>query len=253
MSKADRWKTIEKYLAEVGYASSADLMEITSSSKATVRRDLLALEESGRISVTHGGAVSLYHKLPPEGSYKEKNTSNSKEKGNIARATAALIPEGSKVIIDSGTTTLKLVPYLREIKNLTVLTNDVNIASSLYDCSNIELIMLGGAVRPGYCSVIGSYAEAQVGVFSADICIIGTDAVNENGISIANLDEVGIKKSIIKASKKTIIVADHTKIGHESFAKVCSLGNIDTIVTGRESESLPFTKLLSTKCNIIFG
>jgi len=253
MSKAERWKTIEKYLTEVGYASSADLMELTSSSKATVRRDLLALEEAGRVAVTHGGAVSRFHKLPPEGSYEEKNTSNSVEKDNIAKATAALIPEGSRVIIDSGTTTLKLVPYLRKISGIVVLTNDVNIASRLYDCSNLDLIMLGGVVRPGYCSVIGSYAESQVGNISADICIIGTDAVNENGISIANLDEVGIKRSIINASKKTIIVADHTKIGRESFAKVCGFGNIDTIVTGRESETLPFAKLLATKCNLIFG
>ena len=253
MSKSERWKTIEKYLAEVGYASSSDLMALTSSSKATVRRDLLALEEAGRVSITHGGAVSMYHQLPPEGSYKEKNTSHSAEKDRIAKAAAALIQEGSKIIIDSGTTTLKLVPYLREIKNLVVLTNDVTIAGGLYDCENLELIMLGGSVRPGYCSVIGSFAENQVENFNADICIIGTDAVNEAGISIANLDEVGIKRSIIRSSKKTVILADHSKIGHESFAKVCGMDSIDVIVTGKESEELPFTVLLAAKCDLIFG
>ena len=253
MLKAERWDLIEKCIEEKGYASSTDLVEITQTSKATIRRDLMSMADAGLVSLTHGGAVSAMHRLSPEDSYEAKNIANADEKTRIAELTASLIEPGSKIIIDSGTTTLKIVPYLRKIPNLTVITNDVNIACCLYNSSNIEVVMIGGSVRPGYCTVIGSHAEHQIENLNADLCIIGADAINPDGIFIANINEVGVKAKIVKASNRAIVVADHSKIGVKSFANVCKLKNIDTIVTGREAESLPCVKNIASKCKLSFA
>ena len=253
MLKAERWDLIEKCIEEKGYASSADLIERTATSKATIRRDLISMAEAGLISLTHGGAISTMHKLSPEDSYEDKNITNSEEKNRIAELTASLIEPGSKIIIDSGTTTLKLVPYLRKIPNLTVITNDVNIACCLYNSSNIEVVMIGGSVRPGYCTVIGSYAEHQIENLSADLCIIGADSINDKGIFIANINEVGVKEKIVKASNSAIVVADHGKLGRKNFAKVCTLNDIDTIVTGKEAEKLSCSKNIESKCSLLFA
>ena len=253
MLKAERWDIIQKCIEEKGYASSTDLVEITNTSKATIRRDLISMSDAGLISLTHGGAISTMHKLPLEESYEAKNISNADEKNRIAELTAGLIEPGSRIIIDSGTTTLKIIPYLRKIPNLTVITNDVNIACCLYNSSNIEVVMIGGSIRPGYCTVIGTYAERQVEGLNADLCIIGADAINEKGIYIANINEVGIKSSIIKASNSAIVVADHSKLGRKSLASICNLSSIDTIVTGKEAEKLPAVKSLSSKCNLLFA
>lgn len=253
MLKAERWDIIQKCIEEKGYASSTDLVEVTNTSKATIRRDLISMSEAGLVSLTHGGAISTMHKLPLEESYEAKNVSNADEKNRIAELTAGLIEPGSRIIIDSGTTTLKIIPYLRKIPNLTVITNDVNIACCLYNSSNIEVVMIGGSIRPGYCTVIGTYAERQVEGLNADLCIIGADAINEKGIYIANINEVGIKSSIIKASNSAIVVADHSKLGRKSLASICNLSSIDTIVTGKEAEKLPAVKSLSSKCNLLFA
>lgn len=253
MLKAERWSIIQKCIEEKGYASSTDLVEVTNTSKATIRRDLISMSEAGIVSLTHGGAISTMHKLPLEESYEAKNVSNADEKNRIAELTAGLIEPGSRIIIDSGTTTLKIIPFLRKIPNLTVITNDVNIACCLYNSSNIEVVMIGGSIRPGYCTVIGTYAERQVEGLNADLCIIGADAINEKGIYIANINEVGIKSGIIKASNSAIVVADHSKIGRKSLASICNLSSIDTIVTGKEAEKLPAVKSISSKCNLLFA
>ena len=253
MLKAERWNIIQKCIEEKGYASSTDLVAVTNTSKATIRRDLISMSEAGLVSLTHGGAISTMHKLPLEESYEAKNVSNADEKNRIAELTAGLIEPGSRIIIDSGTTTLKIIPFLRKIPNLTVITNDVNIACCLYNSSNIEVVMIGGSIRPGYCTVIGTYAERQVEGLNADLCIIGADAINEKGIYIANINEVGIKSGIIKASNSAIVVADHSKIGRKSLASICNLSSIDTIVTGKEAEKLPAVKSISSKCNLLFA
>lgn len=253
MLRAERWSIIENCIKEKGFASSAELIEITDTSKATIRRDLISMADEGLISLTHGGAISAMHKISSEDSYEAKNISNSDEKNRIAEMTASLIEPGSKIIIDSGTTTLKLVPYLRKIENLTVITNDVNIACCLYNSSNIEVVMIGGSVRPGYCTVIGSYAEKQIEGINADLCIIGADAINDKGIFIANINEVGVKEKIVKASNSAIVVADHGKFGRKSFVSVCGLNSIDTVVTGKEAEKMPCTKDIASRCEVLFA
>ncbi len=253
MIKAERWETIEKHLETAGYASVSELMSLTDSSRATTRRDLDSLAEAGRLSLTHGGAVSIFQKAPIEGSYEEKIVSNADEKDRIARLAASMIKPGDKVFVDSGTTTFKIVPYLSKIENLTVITNDVNIASRLYNMSNISMVILGGVVRPGYCSIIGYSAEMQAKEMNADICFVGTDYINEKGIYISNLDEVGIKTSIMSNSSKIVVLCDHSKMGLEGFARINTLENLDMVITGKESLKNPKTAKMETKCKFMFA
>lgn len=253
MIKAERWEKIEHYLETSAYASIADIMDLTSSSRATVRRDLDALAEAGRLSLAHGGAVSIFQRAPLEGSYEEKSVNYAEEKDRIAKLASSLIRPGDRVFIDAGTTTFKLIPYLSKIENLTIITNDVNIASRLYNFSNISLVILGGSVRPGYTSIIGCSAELQAQEMNADICIVGTDALSESGASITNLDEVGIKRSIINNSKKVVVLADYSKIGIDSFARVCPLEKISVVVTNKEAQKKVSMTKMETKCKFLFA
>ncbi len=253
MLKAERINIIEKHLNETGYASSVELQELTSASKATVRRDLISMANAGKVSLTHGGAVSMLRNISAEESYQEKTTSNADEKSRIAELAAGLIKPGSKVIIDSGTTTLMLVQYIRKIADLTVITNDVNIAYRLYDAPSTEIILIGGSIRPGYYTAIGSTAENQVRSLTADLCIIGTDSISDRGISIANINERGIKASIVESSTQVVVLADHSKFGKNSFANVCPLDDIDMVVTGREGEKKAAVKMIASKCNVLYA
>ena len=157
------------------------------------------------------------------------------EKGRIAKEACRFITPGSTVLIDSGTTTLSMVPYLKEIPDLNLVTNDVCMAAELSNVSSSHVTVLGGSLRHGYYSVIGYYAENMVSGMRVDMCIIGIDAVSlRNGLIISNLNEVGLKRSLIEASNKVIVVCDHTKFTTESFVSVCGLDKVDVFITGDE-------------------
>jgi len=255
MIRVKRWEIIEHHLETASYASVSEIMELTASSRATVRRDLDALAQAGRLTLTHGGAVSIFQRPTAEDSYEEKSISNSEEKDRIARMAGSIIRPGDRVFIDAGTTTFKLVPYLSKIENLTVITNDVNIASRLYNVSNISMVIIGGMVRPGYTSIIGCSAEQQALDMNADICILGTDTINEKGVYITNLDEVGIKRSMMEGSKKVIILADHSKFGLDGFARVSPLEELDLVITGKEAKKQAVKQLtkMEAKCKFMFA
>lgn len=235
MLKIERLERIEEYVEKNKYATVKELSEILNTSIATIRRDIESLAGQKRIIVTHGGVAANDRKVSAEAPYIEKTQNNAEEKARIAREACKFISPGSTVLIDSGTTTLNMVPYLKEISDLNLVTNDVFMASELSNVSNSNVTVLGGSLRHGYYSVIGYYAENMVSSMRVDMCVIGIDAVSlRNGLMISNLDEVGLKRSLIDASNKVIVVCDHTKFTKESFVSVCGLEKVDVFITGEE-------------------
>lgn len=237
MLKIERLERIEKYVEKNKYATVRELSKILNTSSATIRRDIETLAAQKRILVTHGGVAANDRKVSAEAPYLEKSQNNMEEKARIAKEASKFVVPGSTVLIDAGTTTLNMVPYLREIPDLNLVTNDVFMAAELSNASG-NVTVLGGALRHGYYSVIGYYAENMVSNMRVDMCVIGSDAVSlKNGLMISNLDEVGLKRSLIEASNKVIVVCDHTKFITESFVSVCGLDKVDVFVTGEEIDS----------------
>lgn len=239
MLKDERLARIEAYINQKKFAGIRELSEYLSISGATIRRDLEALAEQKKVSITRGGAVAIDREeyIFIEDPYAEKTKSNQEEKIRIAREAAKLIAPGSTVIIDSGTTTFQITPFLRDIPDLKLVTNDVRIAAALSGCTNVNVTVLGGYLRPGYYSLLGLYAEAAVSDMHVDVCIIGIDAVSlSGGLMISNLEEVSLKRSIIAAANKVVVVCDHTKFKKKAFLSVCGLDKVDLFVTGEEAD-----------------
>ena len=235
MLKIERLERIEDYVEKNKYATVRQLTEILKTSPATIRRDIETLSEQKRIIVTHGGIAANDRKVSAEAPYLEKTQNNAEEKIRIAREASKFITPGNTVLIDSGTTTMHMVPYLKEVQDLNLVTNDVYMASELSNNLNSNVTVLGGSLRQGYYSIIGYYAENMVANMRVDMCIIGIDAVSlKNGLMISNLNEVGLKRSLIEASNKVIVACDHTKFVRESFISVCGFDKVDVFVTGEE-------------------
>lgn len=227
-----RRRQLIDHLREHGVANVAQMATDLGVSVSTVRRDLLVLEDQGWLQRTHGGAVLPAICASFEPSYAEKLTSMAAAKRAIARLAASHVADGAVVILDSGSTTLAVAVELKRRRRLTVITTDLRIAEALSGVQGFEVIVVGGRIRPGFNAIVGPLAEQALQQVHANVAFLGADAIHVlRGVSNASLDEVPIKRLVIGAADRSILVADHTKFGRESLAKVADLSVFDLLIT----------------------
>lgn len=235
MIRDERLARITEYVRQHQYVSIPELVSLLGVSKATVRRDLQILNAAGLVSITRGGVSSVSLQQSAEPLYFQKKQLESEEKASIGRAAAEMIPANSIVIIDAGTTTRAMIPYLRNLQEVKLVTNDVQIAA---DCSNyrgVDVTVTGGQLRQNFFTLLGYAAEESIRNLQADIAFIGFDGIDaEKGCYIANADEVALKRAVLQSSRKVVAVCDHRKFYTNSFLHVCDLEQIDTIITGNK-------------------
>ncbi|MBQ8669976.1 MAG: DeoR/GlpR transcriptional regulator [Oscillospiraceae bacterium] len=236
MLKSERLERIEEYINHNRYVTIPQLAEEFGISASTIRRDLEALGEAGRVELTRGGVMSLHRKVSEEASYHEKTLANREEKARIAAAAARMIKPGCTLFVDSGTTTRELVPFLKEGQGLKLVTNDLLIASELSSAQGVEVILPGGLLRRGYYTLTGSQAEEMVSSMRADLTFMGFDAVRPRGFMISNQEEVGLKRAMARCGSRLVVLCDHTKFESDSFITVCPLADASLIITGKELE-----------------
>lgn len=235
MLKYERLEKIEEYVNRNKYVTIHELAEVFGMSRATIRRDLEQLGESHRVQLTRGGVISNKKTVAEEPSYTEKVAANRDEKVRIAHAARKLIGSGVTVFMDSGTTTREVGALLGDASNIKLVTNDLMIASELTGVEGVEVTVVGGALRRGYFTLTGHYAEQMIGEIRADLTLVGMDSVAlESGCMISNMDEVGLKRAMIRSARRAVVLCDHTKFEALSFVEVCRADQVDLIITGRE-------------------
>jgi len=232
MLKEERTERILQYVTQHGFARIQEIMELCNVSRPTAVRDLIRMENEGKLIRTHGGARAIRKTATFEPRHRWKEGQHAEEKKKIAALAKELVEEGDTVLLDSGTTTLMLARELASFKNITVITNDIMIAMTLSDNDDIQLVMLGGQRRKGVYSLIGPFAEQILNQLNVDKAFLGADSVDlVHGITNSNIEELSLKKTILDISQKTILLADSSKFNNVGFVKVADLDRIDTIVT----------------------
>lgn len=225
------------YINEAGNVTVQELMERFNSSKATINRDLSALEKENKLVRVTGGAISNKFKLTYEPKQLEKEKTQKEYKEKIGARALKFIKDGMTVILDSGTTTLALAKKINESEgftDITIVTNDLKVGMMLADNKAIHLIILGGQLRNSMFSLSGLLTLKGLECVNADIFFLSADAVDiEKGVSNANFDEVEVKQKMIESGKEIILLADYTKFNSYKIAKVCSLNEIDRIITDK--------------------
>ncbi|WP_047982713.1 DeoR/GlpR family DNA-binding transcription regulator [Ornithinibacillus contaminans] len=205
-------------------------------SSMTIRRDLKELEAKGKVIRTYGGAVSL-EMVAEEVPYSSKATKNSNQKKAVARKALSLIEENFTIILDSGTTTLELAKLLKHRNDLTIVTNDVNIASELLDSSN-KVIVTGGELQQGIGALYGTATQQMLEIIHADIFFLGAHAIDvESGVTAPTFEKSLIKQLMVNAAARTWLLADSSKFNKKAFSKVCSLNEIEGIITDQNTDS----------------
>lgn len=198
-------------------------------SESTIRRDLQELENVGLIQRTHGGAISVQASF--ELSYQEKEIRFYEEKQKIAKAAAELVKDGETVFLDTGTTTLQIAFALRG-KAITVATNSMDIAQVFSDDLQVEVIVLGGSLRKPIRSLVGFLTNEMLSRLHFDKVFLAANAVDpELGVTTPNLIEAETKSHMVKAGNEVILVVDHSKLWEKAMCKICSLSEINLLLT----------------------
>lgn len=223
---------------------SVDIEELTRKlhvSPATVRRDLLELEEKGAVHRVRGGAVRKERLAELEQSFDVREQSHSESKAVIGRAAADIVKDGDVLFIDGGTTTEYLIPHLSGKKNLTIFTCGINIALKLKEIPFCTGIMLGGEIHLPSHTTGGVLALDMLDFYKVrfDKAFIAARAVSaEAGATNHMIERIPIKKKAISVSVQSILLADISKIGQVSVGQIAPLTEFNYFVTDSKIEEM---------------
>jgi DeoR family transcriptional regulator, aga operon transcriptional repressor len=203
-------------------------------SGSTLRRDLREFEKMGYVTIT-SGKVSLASRPGDEMPFSLRELNNQDEKHRIAQAALGLIQNGETVFISGGTTTLELARMLPGQRRVTVITNSLRVVNLLVDQWGIDLVILGGKVRPDEQTLHGHLTEYGAQQLRADKFFYGIQAISPlHGLTHGQIVEVSTDRALADAATQVIVLVDHTKFGKVAPALVLPLNKVNIVITGKE-------------------
>jgi DeoR/GlpR family transcriptional regulator of sugar metabolism len=252
MLPAMRRARIIELLRRDGMAALKDMSDALGVSVSTLRRDVEYLCDSGHLERTHGGAVLAMNRsqgFEPAPEIAEELESGAKRA--IGRRAAELIQAGQTVIFDSGTTTAAAArAAVARGLPFTAFTNDLGIARTLSANAAIQTYVAGGIVRPGSATLIGGGALQSIGRLRADMAFIGTHAITPDALSDTSIELAEIKRAILAAAERVVLLVDSTKIFSRAFCEFGRPSEIDLLVTDARLGSGPRAELAARRVAI---
>jgi len=226
----ERHQQILALVSERGVVSIAELTERLGVSHMTIRRDLQKLEEQGSVISVSGGVQSA-ERVAIEPSHQDKESMFSQQKAAIGQLAARQIPVNSCIYLDAGTTTLALAKRISERDDITVVTNDFVIAAYLLEHSQCKLIHTGGTVCRENRSCVGAAAAQALGNLFIDLAFISASSWSMRGLSTPNEDKVMVKKAIVEASRRCVLLSDTSKYGKVATYLALPITVFDMVIT----------------------
>lgn len=197
----------------------------------TVRRDLSTLERSGAIRRVHGGAIPV-DRLGFEPAVATRDSVMVAEKERIAKAALEELPDEGAILLDAGTTTARLAEALPTDRALTVVTNALDIAVTLSGRPNLTVLAVGGRVRSRTLASVDDWALRTLEDTYVDVAFVATNGLSvERGLTTPDTTEAAVKRAMIGAARRTVLLADHTKVGVVNLARFGEVSEVDTIVS----------------------
>lgn len=231
MYQEERHAAIIEKARSSGRVDVAELAADFDVTAETVRRDLTSLERHGLVRRVHGGAIPV-ERLGFEPGIHVRAEQMAAEKARIATAALAELPAEGAILLDAGTTTAALADILPTDRELTVLTNAIPIAMALSARPNVTVLTIGGRVRGRTLATVDAWALRVLAETFVDVAFLGANGVSvERGLTTPDLAEAAVKRAMLGAARRVVVLADHTKIGNDCFARIGELEDIDTLIS----------------------
>jgi DeoR/GlpR family transcriptional regulator of sugar metabolism len=255
MLAAERHAVILDRLARQSGVRVGELALALGVSEMTVRRDIDTLEERGLLVRVHGGAVRPGSLSSVEPGFDVNRTRSGEAKRMIAAAAVSLLAPGMTVSITGGTTTFALAPLLMRVPGLTVITNSLPLADELHRLQATtphegaaQVLLSGGQLTPSK-ALVGPLATGTISSLRAEMCFMGAHGVDATaGITTPNLAEAETNRAFVRSCGALVVLADATKLGVVSLARIAPLDAAATLVTDQEpdGEYAALTRILCT-------
>ncbi len=230
MYAEERQGEIAKQARVDGRVDVAELSVAFGVSLETVRRDLTVLERSGVLRRVHGGAIPA-ERLRYESALAERAQERTAEKRRIAEAALAELAGATTVLLDAGSTTAELALLLPATSELTVVTNALPIALLLSSRTDITVHLLGGRVRPRTQATVDHAALAGLQDLCVDVAFLGTNGLSrERGFTTADPAEAAVKRAMVRAARRAVVLADSSKVGDDQFARFAAIEDVETLI-----------------------
>ncbi len=230
MLRPDRQSAILKAVTEKGSCRVAALAAALGVSGETIRRDVAEMARDGLVRKVHGG-VGLPDPLRESG-FRHRLRQNADAKRRIAQAAAREIRDGDAIMMDTGSTTAYVAEALRDHRNLTVMTNSVDIAHGLATRNGNRVFMAGGELRADDGAALGPGVAGFIGRFRAHVAVLSVGAIDiEDGAMDYHFSEAEYSRVVVERAERTIVVADRTKFGIRALVRIAGFDAIDTLIT----------------------
>lgn len=232
-----RWHAaILATVQEEGRCTISRLAERLRVSDETIRRHVRPLVAEGVLTREHGAVAAPDQHAEPPFSRRMKDAAAAKRA--IARAATALIRDGQTVMIDTGSTTAYVAAELCRLRDLTIVTNSIEIARHFVGRRGHRVFMAGGELRADIAAAVGPEALAFIQQFRADVAIISIGAIHpQHGFMDFDLGEAHIAQTMLAQAETRIVVADARKFGGRAAIRVCGFDRIEHVVTEAEIDA----------------
>lgn len=231
MYAEERHQVIVQRAQAEGRVDVAELAAELDVTTETIRRDLSTLERHGLLRRVHGGAIPV-DRPRFEPSLAARDTHMQAEKERIAKTALDEVPDGGSILLDAGTTTARLAAILPAEVELTVVTNSLPIAGALVGRPNLTVLVIGGRVRGRTLACVDDWALRVLADTFVDVAFLAANGISaEHGLSTPDIAEAAIKRAMLAAGHRTVLLADHTKVGQNHFARFGSLEDVDVLIS----------------------
>jgi DeoR family fructose operon transcriptional repressor len=229
--QSERQQEIARLVLDAGRVEVADLAKRFAVTTETIRRDLSELDRRRILRRVHGGAVA-YQRIRHEPLLNVRDTQHADEKRRIARRAVEELPGDGTIMIDSGSTTGFLAAMLPHDRELVVFTNSIPVIESLSTRDGVEVNVIGGLLKKNTMAMVDDTGVDTVRGLTVDVLFMSTDRVSpERGFTTPYREEVAIKRAMIKAARRVVMLFDHHKIGNDQIFQFATVDEVDTIVT----------------------
>jgi DeoR family transcriptional regulator, aga operon transcriptional repressor len=233
----DRRLQISTMMRSQGSVQVTRLVERFGVSAQTIRKDLQYLADRGLATRSYGGAISADAiRTPQEAAIETKRGSRVEEKERIGRAAAALVKPGESVLLDSGTTTAQIARFLPDDEDITVVTNDFNVLGALAEKANINVVMLGGALRRKNMAFYGAQTETAMESLLIDKLFLGVDGFDlDKGVTTHHEPEAMLNRKMVSVARQVIAVTDSSKFGRACLHRIVGVEDITLLITDKDA------------------
>jgi DeoR/GlpR family transcriptional regulator of sugar metabolism len=249
----ERAERIVDRLRERGTVSAQELVRALRVSAPTIRRDLDRLESEGVLRRVHGGAFLARAEAAVEAPFAEVVGVDAAAKEAVAAEAAKLVQPGQVVLLDIGTTTMRIARHLRD-QSVTVITGNLAVLDVLRHDDACELVLLGGTVRRNYQSLVGPLTEDALASVSADISFLSCTGVRPDGSVVDDISqEATLKRAIVRSANRVVLAAPAPKFPGSGSLRICRLDDLDDLITTEGADPGTLDRARQAGANVVIA